>query len=280
MSKKKKKKQAENTLTVKLFQPDVNVKRWISYDIPDLKIEVMLIENAWIASATPEDEYNYFYGYDLTEVAYSRLVALTALLSQPGLPVVMGITKDFRFTVYEFHPNIEFHWKNHSTNQFEIEAMLPHRQLLDITFHQRSDGSWIWRNSLCIIEVMQIGSTWIASCDPRLRKGETVNRPKITIEDSDRDKVVALLLEDGKISLTLGLSYDEEIPLANLFDMIRVGWKEQNHRQVSKPAKPQKRRSQKQNKCPWRNNTRLCDDSFDCAFCGSSGEAYFMRWDD
>src|SRR5690606_32894545 len=156
--KKMSKKKKQPSLIVQLFQPDADTRRWISYDIPELKIEVMHIEKVWIAAGTLDDEYNYFYGRELSETAPERIVALTALLSQTGLPMMLGMTDDFGSSIYDFHPDIEFQWQNKRTGQFDSELILPRRNKLDITFHQRSDGSWIWQNRFCKIEVLLIGS--------------------------------------------------------------------------------------------------------------------------
>lgn len=269
------KKHKEPPHPLRFFQADD--ARWFSYDIPDLKIEVMHLDDVWLACGTLDDEYNYYYGQELSESAANRIVAVTALLSQVGLPMMLGLTDNPTATLYDFYPDIEFHWQNKRTGQFEIEPMLPKRNKLDITLHQRNDGSWVWRNALCTIEVMCIESMWCASCDPRAKSKETVKRPSITVEDVTREKALALLLQHEDIACAMGLCYSQQTPLKRIFGVISIRWKEQAQRSIQST---QSREAPKQNMCSWRDRSPYCDGSFNCTFCASSGEAYFMRWDD
>lgn len=283
------KKKRQPSLIIKLFQPDAKVKRWISYLPPlespeetKLKIEVQFMEKekVWMAAGTPEDNLNYYYNQELSEIAPSRIVAITALLSRTELPMMVGLSEGFGSTLYDFYPDIEFHWQNRISGEFENEVILPNRSKLDLIFDQRNDGSWIWRNHMCRIEVMDIDSIWVATCDPRIRGSELVQRPKITVEDTNRDKAVNQLLKDENITLTFGLSYDQKIALSDLFKVIKILWRQKTQRLVAPRPISHQQTPSEYNYCSWATITRYCDGSFNCSFCGSDGEAYFMRWDD
>lgn len=275
------KRKKEPQLIMQFFQPDASEKRWISYDISNLKIEVMFIDQVWMAAGTIDDEYNYFYGREISEIAPNRLVAITALLSQTGIPSIIELSSDLELSIYNLYPDIVFHWQDKATGQFEKEQILPKRNILNLTFHQRSDGqSWIWQNKMCKLEVSLVDSVWIATCDPMVKESETVKRPRLIAEARERNFAVTQLLKNKNIMAALGMSFGQNISFNEIFSGIKIIWKEQIPRKVTNKEGSPLQKSLNSNLCSWRNNTKECDGSFNCSFCTSFGNAYFMRWDD
>jgi hypothetical protein len=185
--------------------------------VDNLKLEVEKLDGElWIAAATYDDPYGFYFGKELSETALNRVVATTALLESVGLPAIIGLTEDMTLTFFEFFPEVQFHWYNPGTGCFEMEKPLPPRQFLHANFVEQQDGSWLWRSPFaCDVELVQIENKWLACATPRPRKSETVKRLQIYAESNDRERAAENLLKDKRIAQTFGLTQDR-YPLVNL----------------------------------------------------------------